>query len=458
MKIAILGYGSQGATAYTYWSTPGNEITICDKTQVSVPPGVKTKFGPDYLNDLHEYDVIVRSPSVHPRDIRGNNEDHPEVLERVTSVTNEFFRVCPAPIIAVTGTKGKGTTSTLIARLLEVAGFRVHLGGNIGIPPLELLKNNIGRTDWVVLELANFQTIDLRYSPHIAVCLMVVPEHLDWHENMFEYVQAKEQLFKNQGPQNIAIYNARNTYSEEIADVSKGQKWSFDVPATHDESPIETNGAYVDGSHIYMRGIKICNIKDVVLLGRHNLDNVCAALTAVWDIIAPTQKKPQKLVKQVLKSFTGLPHRLEIINKINNVWFVDDSFGTTPETAIVAIRSFRQPKVLILGGSDKEAEYDELAKEIVASDVRYLIGIGLMGPKIFSTIKRYVGDKKIAGELLGQNVSMAQIVAEAAKVAQPGDVVLLSTACASFDMFQNYIDRGEQFKQAVQALAPPAKQ
>lgn len=452
MKIAILGYGKQGQSAYNHWNQPGNDITIHDKAQTEVPAGAKTKFGGDYLYDLHLYDLLIRTPALHPSEILENNINHPEVMNKITTVTNEFFSLCPAPIIGVTGTKGKGTTSSLISAFLKAAGHTVHLGGNIGTPPLELLSNNIQRKDWVVLELANYQTIDLKYSPHIAVCLMVVPEHLDWHKDMYEYVQAKEKLFKHQTPSNYSIYNARNTYSEEIADVSSAIKISYEVPPKG-ETILETNGAYVDGDHIFMEGYKICHIHDVKLLGRHNLENVCAAIAATWTIIG---NQPE-LYKNVLKTFTGLPHRLEVVGIINGVTFVNDSFGTTPETAIVAVKAFKQPKVLIAGGASKQIPFDELAKVVAGSNVKHVITIGETGPRIASLVKAYDSDKKIGYSLMKEGVGMPEIIEEACKVATKGDVVLFSPASASFDMFDNYEQRGDIFRQAILARVPPAQ-
>lgn len=452
MKIAILGFGLQGQAALEYWSQTGNELTVCDLKQVEVPDGINTVSGSDYLNNLHEYDLIVRSPGLHPQNIIDNNTDHPEVMNRVTTVTNEFFRVCPAPIIAITGTKGKGTTSSLIAKILESAGHRVHLGGNIGTPPLDMLKNQINNTDWVVLELANFQTIDLKYSPHIAVCLMVTAEHLDWHRDMYEYIKAKEQLFAHQTPRNIAIYNSRNTYSEEIADSGKAHKLSYEVPEP-DQEPLETNGAYVQDNHIFMEGNKICHIHDVKLLGRFNLQNVCASIAATWTVVG----NQPAIYKSALKGFTGLEHRLEIVAEINGVKYVNDSFGTTPETAIVAIQSFKQPKIMILGGSDKGIGFNQLAQTVVSGNVKHIIGIGNTGPKILNSVKTNDPENKVASTLLDEGTSMAQIVDTASKLASKGDVILLSPACASFGMFENYKQRGEQFKQTVQALAQPPK-
>lgn len=453
-SIAILGYGDQGRSAFEYWNKPENTITICDQHILdNTPPGAKTNFGGDYLMDLERFDMLIRSPGLHPRDIMASNPDHPEVMNRITTVTNEFFKVCPSKnTIGITGTKGKGTTSTLITKFLEAAGHRVHLGGNIGTPPLDLLKGGIKSDDWVVLELANFQLIDLQYSPKIAVCLMVVPEHLDWHTDMYEYVTAKQQMFDQQTPDDIAVYNARNLYSEEIVNASRATKIAYDVPPV-DMEPLDTRGVYVEDEHVKAFGEKICRVSDVALLGRHNLENVCAAISATWQLIG----KDKKIIKKVLRNFPGLPHRLEIIKQIKGVWYVNDSFGTTPETAVVALETFPQPKVLIVGGSDKGARYEELANSITKNNVKHIIAIGQTGPKVVDLVKQNNPQSPIPATVLTPDVGMAGVVETAQKYVHKGDVVLLSTGSASFGMFANYKDRGEQFRAAVLALSPAEK-
>jgi len=433
MKIAILGYGLQGESAYNYWNTPENEITVCDQNKsLILPDDVRRVLGPDHLKNLDQYDLIVRSPVVHERDIVSNNA--PEILRKVTTVTNEFMKVClKKNIIGVTGTKGKGTTSTLIAKMLEASGKRVHLGGNIGIPPLDLLKNNIQPDDWIVLELANFQLIDLKISPHIAVCLMVVPEHMDWHEDIEEYITAKQQLFAHQVSDDIAIYYAHNEASKRVASAGGAKKIPFMI------SP----GAEVMGELVMIDGEIICATDELELLGKHNWQNVCAAVTATWQI---TQNIAA--IRSVLTSFSGLEHRLELVRDFEDVKYYDDSFGTTPETAMVAIEAFSQPKVVILGGSDKGAEFDDLAKTVTANNVRSVVLIGKMAEKIEKALSREGFTNIVRG-----GDTMREIVSAARTSAQDGDVVLLSTACASFDLFKNYKDRGEQFTQAVQALA-----
>lgn len=458
MNIAIVGFDRQGRSAYEYWNKPENSLTICDQNYIeNIPQGANTKFGGDYLNDLYEFDLIVRTPGLHPQEIVDNNQEDPKILDKVTTVTNEFFKVSPSKrIIGVTGTKGKGTTSTLIAEFLEAAGYTVHLGGNIGIAPLELLKDNIKPDDWVVLELANFQLIDLRYSPHIAVCLMIVPEHLDWHQDMYEYVEAKRQLFAHQTLKDVAIFNARNVYSQEIADGSPAMQFGYEVP-DEDTRPENTTGAYVDGHHICFEGEKLCHINDVALPGRHNLENVCAAITAVYPLIAQAQKHPHKIISSVLRNVSGLPYRLQTVAVINGVTYINDSLGTTPETAIAAMHAFKQPKIMILGGADKRIPFDDLVKSLLTTKIRHVITIGQTGPAISGLLKRYDTNGSIPVTTLDENTEMPVIVQTAAKAAQKGDVILLSTACASFGMFKDYKDRGDQFNQAVKALQPAVK-
>ena len=445
MKVAILGYGLEGQAAYEYWRE-GNEITVCDRNEaVALPAGVASQLGADYLKGLDRFELIVRSPNIHPRDIVTAND--PAILEKVTSNLNEFLSVCPTKnIVGVTGTKGKGTTSTLIAKLLGANDKRVHLGGNIGIAPLAMLKNPIEPDDWVVLELSSFQLIDLRTSPHIAVCLMVIPEHQNWHDSIDEYYEVKSQLFAHQTQEDFAVYFAENETSKQIAHAGAGQKIPYFAPP----------GAVVKDEAIVVGGQTICRTSELKLLGKHNWQNVCAAVTAVWQAGGHNVSSMQA----VLTSFTGLEHRLQFIRELNGVQYYDDSFGTTPETAIVAIEAFSKPKVIILGGSTKGADFDTLAEILKASDIRQII---LMGnptntehpsdsPKIEATLGKH-GIRNVTSLIRPGGPSIAEVVQAARATAKDGDVVLLSAACASFDMFNNYKERGEQFSQAVRALA-----
>jgi UDP-N-acetylmuramoylalanine--D-glutamate ligase len=444
-NIAILGFDREGQASYDYFVGlgVGDRVTICDQQMdKQIPEGADSVLGDAYLDNLDRFDILVRTPGLKPSLILDKN---PGVAHKITSGTNEFFKVCPTQnIIGVTGTKGKGTTSTLIAKMLEASGKTVHLAGNIGDPMLSALPD-IRPDDWVVLELSSFQLIDLQASPHIAVCLMVVPEHLDWHADFEEYVTAKEQLFARQLPGDVAIYYHDNANSQRIAHAGAGQKVSY----------CHSPGAEVIEGNITIDGRAVCRTDELQLLGEHNWQNVCAAVTAVWyaahSVVGSETEPDFEAMRSVLTSFAGLPFRLELVRELDGVKYYNDSFGTTPETAIVAIQAFTQPKVIILGGSDKGAGYDELAQAVKDGNVRCALLIGDQASKIQDALE-LVGfhDFKLGG------ADMDTIINNATQAAQPGDVVLLSTGCASFGMFQNYKDRGNQFTAAVKALPVPA--
>lgn len=442
MNIAILGYAGQGQSAYQYWNKPENDITICDSdAKTEVPKGVKAQLGPDSLKNLDRFDLLIRTPVLHPRQIQEANPDAPDILEKVWTNTNEFLEVCPTRnVIGVTGTKGKGTTCILIARMLEASGFRVHVGGNIGIPPLDMLKDNIQPDDWVVLELANFQLIDLKSSPHIAVCLLIEPEHLNWHADIDEYVEAKRQLFVHQAEQDIAIYYADNRYSQAIAESTAGTAIPF---MTHPGAYVTDNAEGEE--YIMIDRHKICDVSDIKLLGKHNWQNVCAAVTAVWNI---TQDVPA--IRKAIASLAGLPHRLERVREVDGVTYYNDSFASAPPAAVAAMSAIAGSKVMIIGGFDRGLDLGELARGIVKhqENLRRVVIIGQSAPHIEKALSVH----GFTNYDVLKDASMKQIVNHAKAAAHPGDRVVLSPGFASFDMFKNFEDRGIQYKEAVNAL------
>ena len=256
-----------------------------------------------------------------------------------------------------------------------------------------------------------------------------------WHTDFEEYVTAKQQLFRWQRPEDTAIYFAADENSQKVVSVSAGKKIPY----------FKEPGAFVENEKIVINGQNIANVSDIKLLGKHNWQNVCAAITAVWQVTQDINT-----IRSVVTSFSGMEYRLELIRELNGVKYYNDSFGTTPETAIVAIEAFKEPKVLILGGSDKGADFAELAETIKNNDVRYAIIIGTTGPKIAEALDK-------AGATVPCSVhdatTMPDIVALAQQKAESGDIVLLSTGCASFGLFKNYKDRGDQFNQAVRSLS-----
>jgi UDP-N-acetylmuramoylalanine--D-glutamate ligase len=434
MKIAIIGFGKQGQSSYEYWRD-GNSITICDANEdLRLPPDVEAQLGQDYLRDLDKFDLLVRSPLVHPRDLIAAGG--PAILEKVTSNTNEFFRVCPTKnIIGVTGTKGKGTTSTLITKLLEASGEQVHLAGNIGTPPLELLKEEIGSDDWVVLELANFQLIDLKYPPNLGVCLMIAPEHLDWHGDMDEYLAAKQQLFIRQKPGDIAIYYDDNEYSKKVASVGDAQKIPY----------MKTPGAIVQNGIIMIDDIAICRTDELKLLGRHNWQNVCAAVTAVWQITQDVHA-----IKSCLISFGGLPFRIEFRREVDGIRYYNDSFASGPPASIAAIEAVDGMKVVIMGGYDRGLSLDSLAEDLkrLQSNVRKIVLIGSSAKRTAEVFTEH----GYLNFVLSDAKDMPAIVKHATALSSSGDAVILSPAFASFDMFKNFEDRGKKFNEAVENL------
>ncbi len=434
MRVAIAGYGTQGKSAYEYWRK-GNDITICSRNPITdLPEGVDIRVGDGHLASLDAFDVIVRSPGLHPNTLIENNS--PEILAKVTTNTNEFFRVCPSKnIIGVTGTKGKGTTSTMIARILEASGKRVHLGGNIGIPPLDLLKNDIQATDWVVLELANFQLIDLKYSPHIGVCVMVEPEHLDWHKDETEYYQAKSQLFAHQTLNDIAIYYADTEASHTIASSSVGAKIPY----------FAEPGALIKQNAIVIDDQEICKLSELQILGEHNRQNICGAITAVWQVAQNVDA-----IRKAIIAFTGLPYRIEYRAEKHGIKYYNDSFAAAPGAAVAAIKSIPEPKILIMGGRDRGLDLTELTHEIAKprNAVASVLVIGESAARIAKALQAAGYD----GYKVSDAKDMAAIVAEATMLARPGDAVVLSPGFPSFDMFKNFEDRGNQFNTAVELV------
>ncbi len=429
MKVAIVGFATEGRLNYEYWKRLGADITICDEnTDIELPEGVNSKLGDGYLSGLENFDLIVRTAGINPEKILAANAG---VSEKLTTAVNEFLRVCPTKnVIGVTGTKGKGTTSTLVAKMLEAAGKEVYLGGNIGVSPMEFL-DKLTTDSWVILELSSFQLSDLKYSPHIGLCLMVVPEHLNWHRDLDDYTHAKSNLFAHQNADDTAIYFADDELSHRIVSSSPGKKLCYYAEP----------GAFVIEGKIVIDDTAICSTDELKLLGRHNWQNVCAAVTAAWQAMQDITA-----IRAILTTFSGLEHRLEFVREIDGVMYYDDSFGTTPETAIVAIEAFEQPKVVILGGSDKGAEFDELAKAVLANDVRHAVIIGDTAIKIKSALL----SAGYSEENMTFNLQdMESMVRTAKQYARSGDVVLLSTGCASFGLFNDYKDRGNQFRLVV---------
>lgn len=441
MKIAIAGYGLEGKQNYKYFNKPGNNLTIVDeRADIDIPSDAKYIAGDGVYDDMSQFDMVIRTAGLSPLKIKK--------AKLVWSATNEFFAKCKAPIIGVTGTKGKGTTSSFITSILRAAGKKVHLVGNIGVPALSVLPD-IRPEDFVVYEMSSFQLWDIKYSPHIAVVLMIEPDHLDVHTDFEDYLKAKSNIRRWQNLNDICIYHPSNPFSQKIASVTLAtidQTTKGDYLNNIHRYGIKDDGlVYIKDDFFYTNDRKICPISCVKLPGKHNLENACAAMSAVLELKLDISDNQ---FAEGLRSFTGLPHRLKYVSEINDVKFYDDSISTTPGSAIAAIKSFTSPKVLILGGSYKGGDFTDLVKEIKKSNIRQII---LMGDEA-NRIEQFLKDAGIVKYVNLERCSMFEIVSKAASAASPGDVVILSPACASFGMFKNYQDRGKKFINAVDLL------
>jgi UDP-N-acetylmuramoylalanine--D-glutamate ligase len=425
MKIAIAGYGVEGQESYNYWSKdPANDITIVDQNeQLVAPDGVKTILGENAFENINGFDLVIRTPGLAPYKITTDS--------KIWSGTNEFFAKCPAEIIGVTGSKGKGTTSSLIASILEAAGRKVWLVGNIGISALEVL-DQIQPEDVVVYELSSFQLWDIEKSPQTAVILLIEPDHLDVHRSMEEYVAAKANITMFQSPDDVLVFNGENEYTRSIAAQSKAQKIGFPEQG----SAHVQDGQFAYGEHI------ICSTDVLQIPGPHNVSNTLAAIDATWKFTQDVDA-----ITKGLHEFKGLKHRLSFVREIDNVSYYDDSIATTPGSAIAALRAFDVPKVIILGGSSKGSDFTELAAEVLKHDVQAIL-IGDEAQNIEAAFKQSGFEKY---ETIDQP-TMSRIVTRASELAKPGSVVLLSPSAASFGLFKNYADRGDQFIAAVNEL------
>ena len=433
MKIAIAGYGLEGEENYKYWAAQAeHDISIVDESNTplhTLPEGVPTILGPGAFEKLQGFDMVIRTAGLAPYKIKTDG--------KIWSATNEFFEKCPAKIIGVTGSKGKGTTASMIAAIFEAAGRNVHLVGNIGVSAIEAL-DQIGSEDIVVYELSSFQLWDLERSPHGAVVLFIEPEHLNVHTSMEDYVNAKGHIRLHQTTDDILVYHPTNRYAHQIAELAKGGK-KIRYAVAEDGGVYDRDGLFLQNAEI------ICPTDAVQVIGAHNIENACAAITLV-QAYDPTVTVDE--IEKGLRSFNGLPHRLKFVREVDGVRYYDDSIATTPSAAIAALRSFDQPKIIILGGSSKGSDFSSLAQELLRHDVHVLL-IGDEAPTI-------AGACDIAGFTKYEtidNPDMTKIVTRARELAAPGSVVLLSPSSASFGLFKDYADRGNQFIAVVEKLS-----
>lgn len=445
-KVGVLGLGEENLALVDFLIKEGAKVVICDQkqkeelgdyyNQVKDLP-VQFRLGPHYLDYLEDFQTIFRTPGLPYLNKKIQKAKLAGV--EISSQIKLFFDRCLSPIVGITGTKGKGTTASLIGEILKEDDKSFYLGGNIGTPPIEFL-DKLTKKDIVVLELSSFQLQDLRKSPHIAVILDINIDHLDYHKNEREYVQAKQNIVRHQKKNDFAVINADYLTSFEFAALTDGEVYYFSRRKSIDQ------GAYVAKKEIILRNnfgqdYPIINLDKIQLRGYHNLENIAAA--AVGSFLCGVKIIS---ISKAISKFKGLEHRLEFVKEINGVKYYNDSFSTTPETTIAAINSFSEPIILLLGGSEKNANYRKLGQTISNSSVKTIIAIGLTAARIIKEVK------KLKIDIIEEIKTMAEAIKITRELARPGDVVLLSPASASFDRYRNYKERGNIFKQIVSEI------
>ncbi len=452
--VGILGFGQEGQAIADYLTGYGIKVKIYDgrelnkwKTQnLAKLEHLKLSVysGFDFIEKaLDEAFVLFRSPGIKLSDEHHQISDKKNIL--ITSQAQWFFEHCGAKIIGVTGTKGKGTTSSLIYQILKNAKIfngAVFLTGNIGkIQPLEFL-DDLEANDLVVYELSSFQLQDLNKSPNIGVCLMVTSDHLDYHQDLIEYHQAKSSIAKFQNQSDYIISNIDYPASKAIGEQGDGQKWFIS------KKTIPSQGAQIieDEEQIIIfskKSTETISTKDSLLRGKHNLENIAAA-----SLVAKILNVSIEDIQKEVDSFTGLQHRLQFVSEKNGVKYYNDSISTIPGTTIAAIKSFPiNPIVLIIGGAEKNLDYQELVNQITTTNnIKHIICMGPVGKKIKDLLtESNYPENKISGSFDNFDI----VVNSAKSLAVDGDVVLMSPGASSFDMFSNYEERGNEFVKLV---------
>lgn len=445
-RVAVVGIGVSNTPLIKMLLRAGVNVTACDKNAREEFGGVAEELeslgaelhlGEDYLRDLDQ-EIIFRTPGMRP--------DVPELRaarEKGSVITSEmevFFEVCPCHIIAVTGSDGKTTTTTIIASLLKEAGYNTYVGGNIGKPLLADVDGMVPE-DWAVLELSSFQLMTMERSPEIAVVTNLAPNHLDVHKSMSEYVAAKENIFIHQSEHDKVILNHDNDITRGFAEMAPGEAMEFSRQAALEEGVYVQDGAIWVSDALGKR--QVLMLKDILLPGEHNVENYMAAIAAVNGLVN------DEAIRRFAGAFGGVEHRIELVRTLNGVRYYNDSIASSPSRTIAGLRSFREKVILIAGGYDKHIPFDVLGPEI-AEHVKYLVLTGDTAEKISMAVKscpEYHGEPPIA---VYQDFEAAVMAAHS--MAQAGDVVILSPACASFDHFKNFAQRGEAFKKIIYEL------
>ena len=443
-KVAFIGAGVSHKTLIEEFVGLGAQVTLCDKKN-SVEDfgdyadtirrlGIDLSLGEHYMDGFKGQDIILRTPG-----FEYYQKPLQDAIAAGTMVTSEvelFFDYCPCEIVGVTGSDGKTTTTTLIAEMLKAAGKTVWLGGNIGTPLLDQAER-MRPEDVAVLELSSFQLMSMEQAPHIAVITNLSPNHLDVHKDMDEYVGAKCNIFRRQGPEDVLVLNYDNELTRALAPQAPGRVRFFSR-----QSGL-AQGVCLEGGVITDDGAPVMAAADIRIPGVHNIENYMAACAALRGLVSP------EVMDQVARTFGGVEHRLELVRELDGVSWYNDSIGSSPSRTIAGLKSFSQKVILIAGGYDKHIPFDVLGPEVTAH-VKLLVLCGATAGKIRAAVEAAPDYRPGHPEII--EVTPFRAAVEAARDrAVPGDVVTLSPACAAFDQFKNFAERGKVFKEIVRS-------
>ena len=446
-RVAVIGIGVSNTPLIKMLLRSGIKVTACDKRSQEDLGGVAEELeslgarlylGEDYLKHL-DHDVIFRTPGLRP--------DVPELEAAkargsvVTSEMEVFFQVCPCRRIGVTGSDGKTTTTTIISELLRRAGYHVYVGGNIGKPLLPDVSG-MEPEDIAVLELSSFQLMTMDLSPEIAVVTNLAPNHLDVHKSMGEYIAAKENIFSHQGKDGLAVFNADNEITQALSATAPGRVTLFSRREVLERGVYVKDGAIWCANEAGMR--EVLPLSGILLPGEHNVENYMAAIAAVDALV------PDEVIRSFAGTFQGVEHRIELVRTVDGVRYYNDSIASSPSRTIAGLRSFPEQVILIAGGYDKHIPFDVLGPEII-KHVKHLILTGDTAGKIRAAVEGTEGYEPGKPDItVIEDFKLAVMAAR--NLAREGDVVLLSPACASFDKFKNFMERGNAFKTIIRGL------
>lgn len=445
-RIGVIGIGVSNMPLIVKLLENGCDVTACDKRSSADMGedydrlkglGAKLMLGDDYLENL-DFDIVFRTPGLMPFD------EHLEKVRQnggiVTSEMEVFFALCPCKIISVTGSDGKTTTTSIIAELLKAQGYTVHLGGNIG-RPLLCDVDSMAKDDFAVLELSSFQLHSMNCKPNVSVITNISPNHLDKHIDYKDYYDAKSSIFLRQDENDRLVLNHEDKLADYYCQQAKSEVNYFSRVFKPE------NGVYSDDKSVYRvidgKAEKIMEIEDIKLPGTHNLENYMAAFSATQGLVS------DETCVNVARTFNGVEHRLERVREKDGVVYINDSIGTSPSRTTAGLHALKTKPILIAGGYDKHIPFDELGDEI-CKNVKELFLCGATAEKIAGVVKNseyYTDDFKMT-----IMYDFKETVLAASAAAESGDIVLLSPACAAFDQFKNFMERGKYFKQIVMEL------